>query len=506
MSGFFISDEKVKRLEQKYTLADEPISTEIYLDGQLLIYDKSQDTFYYSLVQGAGSAYNPTVRVDDCKVYFSGEKLSKETIKQAKTISIITYDADKLHISKLAATTLPVMNLSLKGATTAPADFVFDEDVKVDFYLFDNSEEFSDYVVDSSKSDGRNSGRGIHANARIHTRGQTSRAWDTVGYRLETNKKLNLFDIREDDDWILTSAYLDYEKVRNTFASNLWTKSFSKDNEWAVKNGVTYKFFELFIDGHYRGLYAICDRFDEKQVDLKVKSGEAMYKKKDWSMSEYNEVLDVNEATGEKYLGGYSLMAGDADYEELLSLYHNFEANPDLYSIRATQDIDNAIDLWLFFKMTQASDNVYGKNIKNIIVTTKNSDSGVDGKKLLIAPWDLDYTFNYWEESDEDLPYYVTPVLYLMFRNDPTICDEIRTKYHALRKQQWSDEQIDEMLFEYESQIFDSGAFVRTREAFPDGNYQDEDIRFEKFSKRVHDRLEYMDEFIETLDNSYAKQ
>ena len=124
----------------------------------------------------------------------------------------------------------------------------------------------------------------------------------------------------------------------------------------------------------------------------------------------------------------------------------------------------------------------------------------------MIAPWDLDQTFNYWQEADSDNPVYWTPIAYLMYYRDPNICDEIRAKYDDLRATAWSDEAINAMIDEYEDEIIGSGAYARTKERWPDGNYQESDYSLDQFRTYVFARLEWMDSLVANLDNTYALQ
>ncbi|MCR4658084.1 MAG: hypothetical protein K5770_17940, partial [Lachnospiraceae bacterium] len=59
----------------------------------------------------------------------------------------------------------------------------------------------------------------------------------------------------------------------------------------------------------------------------------------------------------------------------------------------------------------------------------------------------------------------------------------------------WSDDRILGMLDEYEAQIFDSGAFLRDMERWPDGNYEDPRYKLSVFKDYVLRRLEYCDGF-----------
>ena len=66
---------------------------------------------------------------------------------------------------------------------------------------------------------------------------------------------------RIDDDWILTSMYSDYEKIRNVFSMNLWHEISELSNE--------YRYVEVYINNNYHGLYALTYPIDNKTFKLK---------------------------------------------------------------------------------------------------------------------------------------------------------------------------------------------------------------------------------------------
>ena len=181
--------------------------------------------------------------------------------------------------------------------------------------------------------------------------------------------------------------------------------------------------------------------------------------------------------------------------------------SPDPNVVRMTTDMDNAIDLWLLYKLTQAVDNVYGGNVKNMYVTIKNSDQGIEGHELLFTPWDMDQTWRYVSEAaegqysrpDYDLPLEWGTVYRLIAIGDATINSEIKERYQELRADAWSDENILAMLDEYEADIYGSGAFARTQAKYMAGSYNDPSVGLSEFKSYVLARLACMDAYIGAL-------
>lgn len=72
-------------------------------------------------------------------------------------------------------------------------------------------------------------------------------------------------------------------------------------------------------------------------------------------------------------------------------------------------------------------------------------------------------------------------------------------RYEELRKAAWSEETLILMLTEYERQIFDSGAFLRDMERWPDGVYGEPEQKMSVFIQYVKDRLHAADAYYEFL-------
>ncbi len=526
-NDLYLSDDEYTSFVSSSNISDSPLTTDIQFNGESLIYDSDSNTFYYSLIEGSDSSFNPTVIVTPpnmtaeestldnipvIRAFAHGSAISNELIATNSSIELILTDGTNISISNLVCTTLPVMNITIEDSVVEELGL----DDTFDILSYTPS---SIYVYDN-RSDFDGTSRAITSDAKIRRHGQSTAGYPLKGYRfsLLTDKddfeservKENILGLREDDDWILSASYRDYEKVRNVFSMNLWHDSFTKDNEWEVNNSTEYKYIELFFNGHYHGLYAICYRIDQKE--LKTSDGESTFKKKDWTMSEFDTELTYQEyadgSGGVYVLPGYSVKYGDtSDFDTLLSLYinMNYSDNPEV--VRMTSDVGNSVDLWLFYKLTQAVDNVYGGNVKNMYVTIKNSDSGIEGHKLLFTPWDMDQTWRYTSEAttgqyskpDYDVPIYWGTTYRLLALEDDAIVNEIKTRYAELRANEWSEETLLAMLDSYEADIYDSGAFARTQAKYIAGSYNDSSVKLSEFKEYVLARLACMDAYVNAL-------
>ena len=100
--------------------------------------------------------------------------------------------------------------------------------------------------------------------------------------------------------------------------------------------------------------------------------------------------------------------------------------------------------------------------------------------------------------DDNSLEMTVNPVSILR-ETDPDVNEMIKERYAELRSDVWSDQKINEMLDGFEQDIYDSGAYLRDMERWPDGSIQDPDLKLSKFREYVHRRFNAMDKFVAEL-------
>ena len=429
------------------------------------------------------------------RLAFSGE------IGPGSNIPFIAYTDSEYKEYSIAITTLPLVQIECE--TTA----FWRVPVPIKLTLFQNHKNSRQPLI---KSDGT-----------IHVRGNTTNLLPKKPFRisLTTNNiagSINdnqqaLLDLRKDGDWLLYPAYNDQEKIRNVFSSNLWFNSCSDNNSFNLKNGMEYRFIELFLNQEYWGLYALGYPIDAKQMridpDNQGHYEEFIFKQITWGPDDPNypepdSFLALQFEADPEDLG-YGLSIMDQYFQYLKS------GAPDGLS---HNDENNAVDLWLFTLLIQHIDSVYqpGK-INNIIYTIKSTD---EGKKILYTPWDMDATWGnglgmnhsvHFSPDDNSYEMALNPVS-MMLRNGsaPEIITKIRDRYAELRADGWSEQAIDRMLDGFEQNIFGSGAYQRDMERWPDGSYQDPELRLTRFRDYVHKRLASMDSYVDSLSQQFT--
>lgn len=491
-----------KREEVAYIIDD------LYFGEEKLFFDNSDKTFYYSLIEKDSNAYNPCIRAEGqaehVQVIFLESNLSEEVIKNNETISILVYTDETYCRYYLKCTTLPLMNIECQ-------EEIPEEYISMEMTLFDNSEGSARRLV---HSDGNIRIRGGNAKSYPKKAFRLSLVTESLGYNTRSNH-VSLLGMRQDDDWLLYGAYNDQDKVRNVFTSNLWKETCATDNAKNIDFGMEYKYLELFINGEYWGLYALGYPIDEKQVLIgKDSTEDVLYKHGlvDKQRGEYlqftkeGNVFDDLAQSSDEILRRQSYLQ---DYYYVL--YTNADNNERLH---AGIDIDNVIDFYLFVNMTQGNDNV--SMVKNFFILLQNEK---EGAKALYAPWDLDltwgnqyigepshnFTANYAHPTDFNCIIESGYISQLMANGDEAIWDMLFEKYHILRESKWSESNMNKLLDEYEADIFDSGAYMREMERWPEGTYGDISDRLNTFRVHVMKRLQETDLYYNRLQAAYEE-
>ncbi len=477
----------------------------LIFDEEVLFFDGVSRTFYYSLVEGNENVYDPKVeligRGENLKLAFLSDGITPEMIRNNQAAVFLVYTDEEYSIYYLKCTTLPMMHIMCEGIPTADEIGVDDPPRPMNVTIFDNRRGAVNRVT---VSDGEINVRGASSKYYYPKKGyKLSLTQESAGDHLRAND-LSLLGMRQDNDWILYGAYNDQEKIRNVFSSNLWQYSCAQDNAYGVNTGAEYKYLELFINGEYRGLYALGYSIDKKQLQLDMESGkEALYKVANWvdCSTVYYGDLEGYEVKGmEEGEENWSLLT---DYYG--KLYLDPEDNEGLYQ---GIDLDNAIDIYLFFNLIQGIDNVSGKFMYNMFVAMKGNEQG--GITALYCPWDMDRSWG----NDQEL-YDMAPdrncimesgyLNQLILNEDDRIWEEIFDKYRKLRSTVWSEESLSAMIDEYEADIYDSGAFFRDMERWPEGTYAEAADKLSVFRDHVMERLQETDAYYERMEELYDK-
>ncbi|MBR6918687.1 MAG: CotH kinase family protein [Clostridia bacterium] len=497
------SDGDIESIKSTRNEAGDRIESGISFNGFELFYDRYDDAYYYSLVEGTNESYRPAVSVTGAPgrkldIAFAGEAITDELISGARPLKALVYNDSEYREVKIYCTTLPIVEIEC-------ADEVDDEESPMRIKVFDNRAGAANRVVISDGS--------------IHVRGNTSALYDKKGYKIKLTEKspgrsnrerdAGLLGMRKDGDWLLYAAYNDEERIRNVFSANLWYDTCAADSRFGIMNGYEYRYTELIINGEYRGLYALGYPPDKKQMALGP--GETTFQKTSADSElniDFDDLVSVESAFEVRY--------GDFDEEDegvwspLANYYKYLQglrgAEDGLYTVC---DPDNAEDIFLFVNLIQAHDCASEFSTLNINQTFKSARGG---NVCLYTPWDLDRTWgNVWDSAKKNFTCHegdasvnclmkLNPVYFLIMYGDDEALSSLKDKYAALRAGGWSDDALSEMIDLYEKQIFSSGAYLRDVERWPaSSRLDDPSTGLARFKEYVMERLGYMDSYIDAL-------
>ncbi|MBQ0036976.1 MAG: CotH kinase family protein [Firmicutes bacterium] len=494
-SSLCISEDKFNEIIKDKKQSSTPLLKELVFDGNELFFDEEDNRFYYSLVKDSTTAYNPTIEWNGLlyNIAIKDNKITDDLIHYNQDIDILIYNNNQYTISKLTCTTLPLMNVNVNIAMEEIGETYQD----MHMIMFDNNgNSFTDLKGE------------------IEIRGSTSTRYPKKSFKIKLREERNveqsdiqIMDFPVGREYILYPGYNDPERIRNVFSTNLWYESCADDNMFNIKVGQYYKYFELFLNGKYWGLYAITYPMDETvfELDLDPDSPkypyENFYKKSDFTIRE----TEVDWLVDNNY--GYTLKTNQHNanaWYPLKDFYYTLTKSRNADEIINRIDIDNSIDIFMFYNLIQGVDNVsiMGNDdlyLHNIYLISKKYDSGI---KILYAPWDMDRTWgngkdgeNYIFPADFNSIMYINPLFFLLNLGKNDVKQLIENKYSNLRQNEWSNQNIMNILNECEKDIFCSGAYLRDVQKWPDSAQCKDGLTV--FKDYVISRLGYMDKYIE---------
>ena len=509
LSALMITDEEAEAITSARQPSDLRLLRSLHFNDYPLFFDEGADTFYYSLIRGDSTASDPQVKAETggsgIRVVFRTGAINSETIGNNVPLSVIAYDRENYREYRVYCTTLPLMNIE------SEIEFIHgtqkDRDLKMT--LLDNRQEARQHL--------------IRAEGVIHVRGNDSTTvFPKQAYKMTLYQdspggnprelKQSLLGMREDGEWLLYAGYNDQERIRNVFSSALWNRTNAGENEFGIPNGMEYRFLELFMNGKYWGLYAIGYPLDSGQM-IPMKHTEDVeriyiFKKAFWA-EEYSK-LPAELQMRDYEIKGDDTRTHETEARALLKTYDDWLLarlnGSGSAGSPVSADMQNAIDTWLFVALTQGYDTVWPTSeFVNMFLTIIQCK---DRAAAIYTPWDLDLTWGNLRRTDAKnttVPYGIRSDdnSFLMLRNpahfllteDP---DRLRSRYFELRSGGWSDEAAETLIRGFETDIFDSGAYLRDMEKWPEASNGDPMLKLQTFTAYVRERFRAMDAFAES--------
>lgn len=494
-----IEDDKYNEIINKKTQVGQNIE-DLAFNGYPLLYDASSNMYYYSVLQEDGIGIDPTITYKTkfgTKVAFKDIDINDELIHDNRHLEMLVYNSKEYYKAEIVCTSLPIINIISDTIPETKTDQV------MTMTVFDNGNGVKERLQTSDgyiRIKGASTTNYPKRSFRINLR-----EFDEEG-NVVANSDRSFLGLRNDDDYMLYAGYNDQEKIRNVFSSNLWYESCADDNLAGVKNGMYYEYAELFFNNEYYGLYALGFPIDKKQ--LKLSGGENLYKKMEWG-SEFEMNVDEDGPFAD-----YELKTeGDNDtqaWRDLRDYYYTLINTDDNQTLYDMVDINNSIDIYLFFSLIIGDDNIDGYDLKNLYMFTKY----IDGKmKMFYTPWDMDFSWGNqyykpeqnWTDTYGYAPdnlYRVmlqNPVQYLLNYEDENIKSLIKERYNNLRENGWSNENVMKLIDYLGEDIYNSGAYLRDKNRWPDGTYLDDGVELTRFKEFVAARFKFFDSYVVSL-------
>lgn len=241
-------------------------------------------------------------------------------------------------------------------------------------------------------------------------------------YNADGSKKdMSFFGLRSDFHWRLDAGQIDFARVRNRVAKDIWAE-FAHQPYYAAYepktpyNYVRGDFVEVFLNDEYMGIYSLNEHMDRQQLKLK---------KYDYNTGTFHGGLwkPMTKTYTSLFRQLPNVNASQKDWDQIFVKYPNLDdVNPTNFSTMYNAvkftiesstkrfadsaayyfDIPVMRDYYMFLLLMQAPDNI-GKNLYYACY-----DVATD-KRLTLAIWDWDCTQGqFW--SNEPAYYHHTQV------------------------------------------------------------------------------------------------
>ncbi len=251
------------------------------------------------------------------------------------------------------------------------------------------------------------------ANLGIEVRGGNSQGYPKKSYELSfwadtlgnKSRDIKLLGMRNDNKWNLQALYNEPLRMNSKVANELWqemSQLYYKDKEPDAKSGIAMSYAEVFVNDEYKGVYALTERVDRKQLKLKKYTtsikGE-LYKGGDWGGAVTFDYLPYFD-NKTSYWGGFEYKHPEeyTDWRNLYDFVKFVEKSSDADFMKQYQskfDLNNAVDYYIFLNILRAGDN----RGKNLYIAKYNA-----GEPYFYVPWDLDGVFgNNWMGQNENV-------------------------------------------------------------------------------------------------------
>ena len=336
----------------------------------------------------------------------------------------------------------------------------------------------------------------------------------------------SLLGLRVDSDWLLDSAYNDASRMRNRVLMDVWHEIYRLPWDRTLSGATRGVYVELFLNGAYRGLYALGEKQDRHQMGLASPGGKwnsVFFRTGETGRDGASPAgflsLGKEKPVDDDPLRWYNVQlryptdrlqdaeALWADFYDLVRLV--VKGSPEEFAARITQyvDLDNLARYWLFCNATDITD-----NMRKNMTFVRLDDRDERFNRFILLPWDMDASLGrYYSSKKSRVEEAVSNRLFdrLMAENPCGYLTILRDDWASLREGALSTDAIMARFEAYYSVIRMSGADQRETDKFPTFTsyvraHYSFDLNFEKelayIRSYTEKRLAWLDGFVQSLE------
>lgn len=314
----------------------------------------------------------------------------------------------------------------------------------------------------------------------------------------EETLDFSLLGMRLDDDWNLQAMFNEPLRFLSKTNNDLWRLFHSPyylNQEPDAANGIKMTYSEMFLNGEYRGVYAVSEKIDRKQLKLKKHNGNIrgeLYKGDQWGSGAvtFNWVgpYDNNSDIWDGF--EYKHPEEEIDWSNLYNLVDFVKngTNTGFYAEYQNKfHLDNIVDYFIFLNVLRATDNT-GKNLYLAKYTTN--------EPYFYVPWDLDGTFGIiWNGTQENITTgLLTNKLYNRLWHDCSengFRDRLQTRWNTVKQTIFNYDFLMDMFEENYNYLLNNGVYQREEMAWE--GYVTEFDHLDYMSDWITSRLVYLD-------------
>lgn len=308
----------------------------------------------------------------------------------------------------------------------------------------------------------------------------------------------SLLGMHTDDSWNLQAMFNEPLRFLSKTNNDLWRlfhTIYYIDQEPEAINGITMKYSEMFMNGQYRGVYAVSEKINRKQLKLKKHNGNIrgeLYKGDQWAngavtfnwIGPYNNNYDVWDGFEYKH------PKEEINWSNLYNLV-DFVKNgtdADFYSqYQSKFHLGNLVDYYIFLNVLRATDNTG----KNLYIAKYNTN-----EPYFYVPWDLDGTFGIiWHGGQENITTgLLNNKLYNRLWDD---CSEngfretLQARWNSVKQTIFNHDFLMDKFEESYDYLLNNGVYPREEIAWQ--GYETEYYHLDYMSDWIVNRLAYLD-------------